>query len=877
MVRRYVRKRTFTTRDRVLIHLSTDALRPEEQTQEGIAAATRSGRSTLTKWLDRLERRGLVTRDRIRLPGHPLPKYAYRLREAGWRTASALRQELTSQVVTVRVPSLGELSVRISEVPNLASAQLDLTAALASVRKGRLDLGKAPVSGKSRGPVVWGSGLRRVDRFFGREAEFRDLDAWWATGSRMLLVTGLAGIGKSALVATWAQGRGLGVPVYGFEAHRSSTPAGLLSDFGAFLAALGKPTLAAHLSQGVPLDPAFIARVLKRDLDEGPILVVLDNADQASRDLARLISSLFAGTNAQFACRVILIGRRFPKWLSHRSRRTSLLDARQVQGLDSSASRTLLRSRGLGPESNLADEIIRKTRGHPLLLHLAASTGTGRGSVVQRYLRDEVWDSLSTKDRSVLEAASIFRRAVNERTLEDVASADPRTLGNLAERSLLERTVAGGFEMHDLVREFVGSQISDAKRRRLHSRAASTLLRASDPRERWEGVYHLLEAGKALEAAALLDAEDGSLLDSVAAEEISGLARGLTLDESNPTAFCIFAEVLGDSLRIRGHVGPALFQYGHAEKLAESSELRTRVPRILRKMAFLERCRNRYSTALGYLVEARARLLQERNPVEMAEVLREMALAEQALGNLGQAANHLDEAVDLATDLPDRAALSRTLLALGSLQTRQGAQERGLELTLEGLRVAERSANLTAVARAHIVVGTTLEEIGNLEESLAHYEKGGEIARLLGNLRLTAYAALGRTGALIELRRFHEAGNLVQEAGGYFETLEEKDTLALLKTYEGQRQMGLGHWARARIAWEAGLASLRRYGGPADLALALRQIGEFYMRNGDVSQATTHLLEAVVLSKRIGNMKLNREAEALLVDIESRQGLRASS
>ena len=857
MVRHYVRKRTYSTSDRVLIHLSAEGLQPEEQTQDGVARSTQSGRSTLTKWLDRMGRDGLVLRERIRVPGKPLPKYAYRLSRTGWRAATELRHQLAGQVVTVQAPNLEGLSVRVADVPSLAPARHAQAEAEPTHRKGRLDLAQAASASRGRGPLVWGGGLRRVDRFFGRSGELGSLDAWWTSASRVLFLTGLPGIGKSALIATWIRGRRPGVSVYGFEIRGSTTPAALLDDFGSFLAALGKPALAAHLARRAPPDPALISRLLRRDLRDQRMLVVLDNADQSSRVLGPLVTRLFLEDDAAPRAKVVLLGRRVPRWVPASGRALASVRVQALGGLDLYASRALLRSRGLAAESKPAESIIRRTRGHPLLLHLAASTtGTGHGALVRRYFEDEVWTSLSGRDRTILEALSVFRNPVSGRVLESAARADHRALDRLARRNLLERTLAGGYLMHELVRELVADQLPETRRRTYHARAAAALADAMDSRDRWEGVYHLLRAGKVAESAALLDSDAAPLLDCVAAEDIAVLVHGLTLDESEPFTYCVFAEILGDSLRIRGHVGPALFQYRHAQRLADKSGQPGRIPRLLRKMAFLERCRNRYPKALGYLVEARARLNEAGSLKEMVEVLREMALSEQALGDLGDAARHLNEATDLATDASDRAALSRTLLALGSLEAQRGHPDQALALDLEGLRIAERSADATEVAHAHVVVATALIGTGKADESLRHLAEGYEAARLLGNLRLMAYATANETSALLHLGRYREARDRLRKAMDYFGILEEKDTLGLLKTYQGEVEMGLGHWSRAAEAWREGIAELRLHGSPAELTLVLRDIAGLYARNGFVAESKTHLLEAREIARRLGNQDL---------------------
>lgn len=868
-MRHYRRKRTYPTRERVLVHLSAEGLRPRERGQDGIAAATRSGRSTLTKWLGRLEGQGLVVRERVRIEGHRLPKFAYFLTDRGWAEASRLRERLGMEVVTLHAPHLGPLSVRVAEIPNLAASRLDLTLAVSLVEKERIDLKPAAAKRlRMREPLVWRTGLRHVDHLFGREAELRALDAWFAGDSQVLLVTGLPGIGKSALVAGWIQSRRPETPVYAFELGRSTTPAALLADLGAFLAALGKPGLAAHLAQGDPLNLGLVRRLLERDLAKLPFLAVFDNADRLGKGPGRPVYDLLRELLPRVPVRLILAGRKPPPGMDVLRDSVLRVETLRVPGLDVAASMALLRSRGLATSPDLTREIVRTTRGHPLLLHLALSGGTGRATAVRRYLEEEVWDTLTAEQRATLETASVLRKPVAGRVLASAAGGDHRILDSLTERNLLERTVAGGYLVHDLVRTFLADRTGPRRTRSLHERVASSLLESTEPKDRWEGVFHLLAAGKTEAVASYLDSDGAPLLDSVAAEEIASVVRSLPEGAADPASSCIFSEILGDSFRIRGHVGPALQQYRHARAQAEARGRDARIPRLLRKIANLERCRNRYPEALGHLVEAQARLLKNEDPVEMTEVLREMALVEEAQGDYPSAAKHLNESIDMAAETADRGALSRGLLTLGSLESQHGQPVRGLGYDREALRVAERAGDLTEVARAHIVLGVDLARAGHNEESLPHYSRGLEIAQLLGNLRLTAYATMNRASALLELRRYREAGSPLKEAEGYFRILEERDTLAFLKTYEGQREMGLGHWTRALHAWDDGVQGLRQYASPADLAHVLAGIGASCAAHGEKKRAQDHLAEAHSIAKRLGNEALVSEVEGILAPLK---------
>jgi len=871
--RRYRRKRYYPTGERILVHLSTDgrtsAPRLETRTQDGIAAATFSGRPTVTKWLARFEGDGFVTRERAEVPGYPLPKYVYRLSEEGALAAERLQARLASETVEVHNPSLGTLTMRVADIPAMASPGLDLTAAVSLVEEGQIDLARLPRHRSTPAdPLVWGESLRQVDHLFGREWEMRALDGWYASPSKVLLVTGLAGIGKSTLVAEWVQRRRPRAHVFQFQMHRGTKPTALLANLGAFLAALGRRNLASQMSEGGPVDLRFVQRLLRRELERLRILVILDGVEQASREVARFVREILLALVPSTPMRLVLVSRSSPGWFSESAGKAPPFEILRLRGLDLRASAALLRAKGFHGEETAVRHVATSTRGHPLLLHLIAQGGKGRVSAISQYLEEELWTILSADERTALETASVFRRPVRASMLEAAAGLrHPVTVG-LRAKNLLEQTVTGGVFVHDLVRDFALNLMSEARRRMLHEQASRPLLRERDPRDRWEGLYHLLAAGHPEEAATLIEREGALLVDSVGAAEITSLIRALPMDQVDVATSCSFSEVLGDSWRILGHIGPALRQYGYARRMADAHGKSERIPRLLRKMAFLERSRNRYPIALGYLVEARARLHAAPNAAEMTEVLRELALVEQAVGDLSKASQHLNEAVDLATEASDRGALSRALLALGSLETLRGHRERGLEYDLEGLRIAERSGNLTEVSHAHIVVGTALAEMGRFEESLGHYGRGLELADLLGNLRLAAYATMNRTGALLDLQRYTEARLALNDAVSSFGILEERDTLALLKVYEGQLEMGLGRWTRAKRVWEEGLRALQEYGSPVDLARALKEVGYFCLLREDFEDARAHLLKARELARKIGNNTLLSEIERGLLRIE---------
>src|SRR5438094_7915407 len=110
---------------------------------------------------------------------------------------------------------------------------------------------------------------------FGRSDEQQALDTWASSQVGMLIVTGIAGIGKSTVVASWLVRQRPRPYIYWFEIHDGTTRPILLEDLAAFLTRLGRRGLKNLLAEHRAADPQVITRVPSPDLREVPILVVL--------------------------------------------------------------------------------------------------------------------------------------------------------------------------------------------------------------------------------------------------------------------------------------------------------------------------------------------------------------------------------------------------------------------------------------------------------------------------------------------------------------------------------------------------------------------------------------------------------------------------
>src|SRR5205823_4776328 len=83
----------------------------------------------------------------------------------GWVQAMKLRTRFQGDIVEVLAPSLDPTPMRVSEIPEIFPAYVNLTAAVSLVRGGRLDFTRLHGIGSGAvAPVLWGDTLSRLGR-----------------------------------------------------------------------------------------------------------------------------------------------------------------------------------------------------------------------------------------------------------------------------------------------------------------------------------------------------------------------------------------------------------------------------------------------------------------------------------------------------------------------------------------------------------------------------------------------------------------------------------------------------------------------------------------------------------------------------------------
>lgn len=551
--------------------------------------------------------------------------------------------------------------------------------------------------------------------FVGRRDELRSIGAVHAditVDGRVVLVEGEAGIGKTRLAdQVVAQLRERGAVVLtarGYEDEaalaylpvadalrtrlRSGTewlaavPPGVRAEVGRLLPELtdaGTPPAA----DGPGAETRFLAglwNTLVAALN-GPVpgVLYIDDAHWLDEASLRLLGY---GLRRLSGCPVlVLLTWRPPR--DHAVRRTvATLDrgatglVRRLRPLDADAVRVLAEAAGV-PASGA--RLHTETAGVPLMVveYLGALDQAGGESWpvptgVRDLLRARV-DRLSDTARQVLAAGATVGRSFDVETVRRVSGrGDEETVTALEELVahglVREGSVAYDFS-HDQLRVLIYEELSLARRRLLHSRAAAVPGLPAGAVAR-----HLHVAGRDAEAApAYVAAAERAAELYANSEAIDHLRAALAVGYPDRRHASIR---LGDLLARVGEYDESLRAYEAAAVEAGGADIQHRLGRVRHR-------RGEWALAAAHF---RAALESEPAPERKARILVDLGLTRFELGDAPSAEALARRAFDLARAAAEEQALGRAYNLLGMVAAGAGESDRALRYLESGHEIAQR-------------------------------------------------------------------------------------------------------------------------------------------------------------------------------------------
>jgi class 3 adenylate cyclase/tetratricopeptide (TPR) repeat protein len=621
----------------------------------------------------------------------------------------------------------------------------------------------------------------------GRLAERKALLAAYAQvaagQSRLVLLTGAAGIGKTRLVeelcAQAASAAGGAQVLVG----ESAPLAGAALAYGPFAAALRDQAgwLLADDDAGNMLAARhrLFVRVLEllAALAAGsPVVLVLEDlhwADESSRELLAFLAVRLRDKPVMMVgtLREEELAGRVGKWLAELERRPGVIRLRLRRLPDGEIAElvTELLPAAAASEERVA-AVVAAAEGNPLYARELAYAGPDAlpSSIADAVLAKAA--GLTAQARAVVDQVCVADGGMSHDLLAATVPLPEKRLLASTRRAVasgLLVTAGDGYAFgHALIRQVLYTQLLPGERRQLHRRLAEALAPRADSDPGLLAQHWHLAGSPDRAAPAAVTAARHAVSARAYPEAVRYYALAIELAAWLPESGPVLAEEAaqaaswaGDPDRAAGWAEQALDQASSAGP-ADRARLLERIGRYRYEAGDLNAAVEATGRAVELLVDGPPSALR-------ARVLAALATWRMLLGQFDEALPIAVRAVAEAQQAGAVAEHAHGLATLGVLQAQHGEPDAGIAALRKSFTLARRTSNGEDVARAAANLTYLLITAGRFAEALTVARDGQRVARSMGAPAALIGALDNNIAALLHATgRWREADQLLAEVIG---------------------------------------------------------------------------------------------------------------
>ncbi len=669
-----------------------------------------------------------------------------------------------------------------------------------------------------------------VPHFIGREAE---LAAYRARieRDRFLILTGLAGIGKTLLGAKLARTLSDNPDAifwYTFDPVEKSTADALYWALGSFLDNRGEPSLAKYLRGEIgaqrPLERTAKLNLLIAALSTGNYVLCFDDL-QIVKDVPdiayifKVIRQRFVELKQPLPAHFILMGREIPADLEY-------LATDALHGLTLDETTRFLIDHQVTLPLELVAALWQHTAGNPKLLELSAVALAGmpvesaenfiaslvRQGDIRDYLMHNIYAALTPDEQLVMSALAVFpgpieRAGVEELLADEAIDGIAQHIDALANKHVLSVDHDERIDCHKLVREYCYHVLNRRERHRFHHRAAEYFTQEQN----WiAAAHHHFERRAYRDALDALTPHAEALINTGQAAALSDLLQRFDPHSLPVEQRFRLYQMQGRAHYMRGEFQTALAAYFHV-----------------------------LDVALG--------------EVERAVLLQQIARTYVRAGDYEQALPYVQRSLQSAQALPGQAELlSLAYNDLGWARFRLGQ----FEQADEGFQLAEHAAQ---EAQRPVLKGDALLGRGvvawkqnRLEEARHAFETCRRIfheyrvpyreANALNNLGLIYHTRETSDQALTYYR---QALALAEKTGSVYDTLFTTHNIA-------EMHFMCGQYAESEEANRQLMRIAQNMGHRPMLSMAHCGLADIALARSDLHTALQHAVKAQQVAEETG-------------------------
>ena len=494
-------------------------------------------------------------------------------------------------------------------------------------------------------------------------------------------------------------------------------------------------------------------------------------------------------------------------------------------------------------------EIVAQLPGHSLDFLESDLRDVPERHTSMRAVFDHSWNLLSERERDIFATLSVFCGGFTRVAAQQVAGAPLRDLVAMADKSLLHRTAAGRYGLHELLRRYTVEKLvqSPDAGRAVRDRHAAYFAAAL---QRWGRDF---KGPRQQEALAEMDIE----IDNAQAAWEWAVERRDAKHLSQATEGLRYYY----GRRVRRREGKAAFDsaaqalgtVGKPEAGVDGDTLRT----LAKVLAF----QASFAQALGQTEVAHELLTQGLGLLKRPELADRDTRSEEALlwyfrGSLarrtgrGESRRSFERSLALSQSLGDRWETARVLRALGQLDMESRDYGEAKQKQGESAAICRALGDRRGVAEATRWLSWVYSVEGEVDRGVQLAREGLSIFRDLGDPAGVVSGLTALTSALSWAGEYVESQAQMEECLAIHDDLGMRNAFDLL--WLGWVNIHQGRYAQARSHLEAGLALGRAKDQLQMVADALHQLGQVAVPEGRYQEAVELILESITMYQTLG-------------------------
>jgi predicted ATPase len=480
----------------------------------------------------------------------------------------------------------------------------------------------------------------------------------------------------------------------------------------------------------------------------------------------------------------------------------------------------------------------------------------------QRSIRavfDRSWNLLAEREREVFQTLSVFSGGFTRAAAQHVSGASLLELRSLADKSLLQVTPSGRYEIHELLRQYAAEQLHSSPQA-ANDAADRHCAYYTAALQRWEAdltgsrltaalVEMEAELGN-INAAWAWAAERGKFEQLGAAMEAlqafywqSGrFQEGAAAFQAVATAAAAAAEAGAEEVAATGTDDKATYLRVWLQALAWQSS-------IQRAIGQREAARQ---------LQQQCRVLLEDPALAGTDTRLERAILSMSVGLTGCMADYVQgreqfqQGYSLFRALDHRWGMAWALTCWGHMSQFLGEYQDARRRWEEGLAIYRNLNNQPGIAGSLSCLAETASLQGRFEEAERLAREGVATLRQASCRTEFAFTLLFLSTVLEKVGKFSEARSTAQQALAAYNELGHRDYITEMHWRLSSIDLHLGRYKEARAHAQTGLAVAREHGPRDCVCKNLLLLGCLELAQGTPAEAHEFLREGADALRSIG-------------------------